>query len=210
MKVAIQNWAACSALAVGLIGVLGGAADAAVRIEGQVQIGGGALAGSTVSLWAASADAPARLAQAQSDADGRFVVSVDATPSGASGLYLVASGGTPAVNKVGGDNKGIDLLAVLGNDPPPKIVVNELTNRRVGVHQREIHQGRIDHRQSARPQDRRRERAEPRRSRDRRMGQGHSRSAQQHANDGAREPRHAWLAHRRVRNGQRRLARPLF
>ena len=102
-------------------------AAAAVRIEGQVQIGGGALAGSTVSLWAASANAPARLAQVQTDADGRFVVSVDATPSGASSLYLVASGGTPAVNKAGGDNKGIDLLVVLGNDPPPKVVVNELT-----------------------------------------------------------------------------------
>jgi hypothetical protein len=102
-------------------------AQAATRIEGQVQIGGGALAGSTVSLWAASADAPARLAQVQSDADGRFVVSVDATPSGVSSLYLVASGGTPAVSKAGGDNKGIDLLAVLGNDPPPKVVVNELT-----------------------------------------------------------------------------------
>ncbi len=115
-------------LAVGLVSAaLSPATAAAVHIEGQVQIGGGALAGSTVSLWAASADAPARLAQVQTDADGRFAVSVDATPSGASSLYLVASGGTPAVNKAGGDNKAIDLLAVLGKDSPPKVVVNELT-----------------------------------------------------------------------------------
>lgn len=127
MTVAIKTWATCGAMSLGLIGCLGGAADAAVRIEGQVQIGGGALAGSTVSLWAASADAPVRLAQVQTDAEGRFVVSADATPSGASSLYLVASSGTPAINKAGGDNKGIDLLAVLGNDPPPKVVVNELT-----------------------------------------------------------------------------------
>jgi hypothetical protein len=80
-----------------------------------------------VSLWAASADAPARLAQVQTDADGRFVVSVDATPGGASSLYLVASGGAPAISKAGGDNKGIDLLAVLEKDPPTKVVVNELT-----------------------------------------------------------------------------------
>ena len=130
MKIEMRRWPARCALILAALGFLGfawGAADAGVRIEGQVQIGGDAVAGSTVSLWAASADAPARLAQVQTDADGRFVVSVDATPSGASSLYLVASGGTPAVNKAGGDNKGIDLLAVLGNDPPPKVVVNELT-----------------------------------------------------------------------------------
>ncbi len=125
----MQKWVGRCALTLAVLGPLGfasGAADAAVRIEGQVQIGGGAVAGSTVSLWAASADAPARLAQVQADADGRFAISVDATLSGASSLYLVASGGAPAVNKAGGDNKGLDLLAVLGKDPPPKVVVNEL------------------------------------------------------------------------------------
>jgi hypothetical protein len=114
-------------VAVALLGWASGPAAAALRIEGHVQVGGGAVAGSTVSLWAASADAPARLAQAQTDADGRFVVSVDATPSGASSFYLVASGGTPAVNKAGGNNPALDLLAVLGGNPPAKVVVNELT-----------------------------------------------------------------------------------
>ena len=113
--------------ALGFLAVAAGAAEAAVRIDGQVQIGGGAVTGSTVSLWAASADVPTRLAQVQTDADGRFAVSVEATPSGASSLYLVASGGAPAINKAGGDGKGIDLLAVIGNDPPTKVVVNELT-----------------------------------------------------------------------------------
>ena len=127
MTIEHARWVMGCALSASLLGLASGAADAAVRIEGQVQIGGGAVAGSTVSLWAASADAPARLAQVQTDADGRFAVSVDATPSGASSLYLVASGGAPAVNKAGGDNKEIDLLAVLGSDPPPKVVVNELT-----------------------------------------------------------------------------------
>ncbi|RBP08174.1 hypothetical protein DFR50_12619 [Roseiarcus fermentans] len=119
-----------SALAVGILGLFGsscGAADAAVRIEGQVQIGGGAVAGSTVGLWAASANAPSRLAQVTTDAEGRFVVSVDAAPNGASSLYLIASGGAPAVAKPGGDSKGLELLAVLGSDPPPRVVINELT-----------------------------------------------------------------------------------
>src|SRR5271165_6125899 len=116
-----------SFLVAGVIAAAVSPAAGATRIEGQVQIGSGAIAGSAVSLWAASAEAPARLAQVQTDADGRFVISVDATPSGASSLYLVASGGTPAINKAGGENNGIHLLAVLGNDPPPKVVVNELT-----------------------------------------------------------------------------------
>ena len=114
-------------MAVALLGWVSGPAAAALRIEGQVQAGGGAVAGSTVSLWAASAGAPARLAQAQTDADGRFVVSVDQTPSGAPSFYLVANGGIPAVNKAGGNNPAIGLLAVLGDAPPAKVVVNELT-----------------------------------------------------------------------------------
>jgi hypothetical protein len=114
-------------MALGLLVWVSGPAAAAIRIEGQVQAGGGAVAGSTVSLWSASADAPARLAQAQTDADGRFVVSVDQTPNDVPSFYLVASGGTPAVNKAGGNNPAIGLLAVLGATPPATVVVNELT-----------------------------------------------------------------------------------
>jgi hypothetical protein len=113
--------------AVGFVGWLLSSAAAAVRIEGQVQAAGGAVAGSTVSLWAASAEAPARLAQTNSDADGRFIVSVEQTPAGASILYLVAAGGTPSINKQGGNNPAIAFLAVLGGQPPDKVVVNELT-----------------------------------------------------------------------------------
>jgi hypothetical protein len=102
-------------------------AEAALRIQGQVEAGHGAVAGSTVSLWAAGADAPVRLAQTQTDAGGQFVVSVDQTPSGTPVLYLVASGGTPAANKVGGNNSALDLMAVLGAAPPAEAVVNELT-----------------------------------------------------------------------------------
>jgi hypothetical protein len=61
-------------MAMGLLGATAGPAAAAVRIEGRVQAGGGAVARSNVSLWAASADAPARLAQAETGADGGFVM----------------------------------------------------------------------------------------------------------------------------------------
>jgi hypothetical protein len=127
MKIAMKKWLAGTAMAFGLLECVTAQADAAVRIEGQVRIGGGAVAGSTVTLWAASVDAPVRLAQVQTDADGQFVVSFDQTPSGASSLYLVASGGTPATDKAKGGKQGIDLLAVLGDNPPAEVVVNELT-----------------------------------------------------------------------------------
>jgi hypothetical protein len=119
---------AAALIATAFFGLISGSAVAATRVEGQVQIGGGAVSGSTVTLWAASADAPAQLAQAKTDANGRFVLSVAQTPSGVPTFYLVGSGGTPAVNKAGGNNPAIGLLAVLGAPPPPaKVIVNELT-----------------------------------------------------------------------------------
>ena len=106
---------------------LAGPAAAAVRIEGQVQAGGGAVARSTVSLWAASADAPARLAQVDTGTDGGFVISTDQTPSAGTVLYLVSNGGEPSINKTTGNNPAIALMAVLGNRPPATVVINEMT-----------------------------------------------------------------------------------
>src|SRR5271169_3637116 len=114
-------------LAVGLLVCACGQATAAVRIEGQVEAGGGAVAKSTVTLWAASANAPARLAQTETGADGRYIISVNQVPSAAVSLYLIATGGVPAVNKAGGDNPAIALMAVLGNKPAARVVLNEMT-----------------------------------------------------------------------------------
>ncbi len=114
-------------IAAGLLSWVASPAEAAVHVEGLVQAGGGPVAQSSVTLWAASADAPARLAEVRSDAEGHFVLSVDQTPGAATSFYLVASGGIPAVNKTAGDNKAIALLAVLGDTPPAKVVVDEFT-----------------------------------------------------------------------------------
>ena len=46
-----------------LLGSACGAASAAVRIEGRVDAGGGAVERSTVTLWAATAGEPRRLAK---------------------------------------------------------------------------------------------------------------------------------------------------
>jgi hypothetical protein len=98
-----------------------------VRIEGQVQAGGGPLSNSTVTLWAAGAAEPRQLAQARTNNDGRFELGSQETLGAEIILYLVAKGGEPAVNKGSGDNPAAALLAVLGNTPPPKVVINEMT-----------------------------------------------------------------------------------
>src|SRR5262245_20978259 len=114
-------------LAVGMLGYACVAATAAVRIEGQVQAGGGPLANSTVTLWGASAGEPRQLAQARTGSDGRFELGSQETLGTDAILYLVAKGGEAAVNKGSGDNPAIAMLAVLGNTPPPRVVVNEMT-----------------------------------------------------------------------------------
>ena len=114
-------------LAAGLIIGAISSATAAVRMEGQVQAGGGAVANSTVTLWAAGADDPKQLGQAKTGADGRFSLSSDETPGSSASLYLVATGGVASVNKASGDNPSIAFLTVLGGALPPTVTINEMT-----------------------------------------------------------------------------------
>ncbi len=121
-------WPAPAAVIVSLLcGFPMRSAAADTRIEGQVQVAGGAVAGSTVTLWAANENAPRQLGQAHTSDDGHFTISVGQSVGNDTSLYLVAVGGTPAVSKAGGVNNALDLLAVLGNNPPAKVTVNELT-----------------------------------------------------------------------------------
>jgi hypothetical protein len=97
---------------------------AAARIEGQVQVDGGPIANSTVTLWSASAAQPRQLAQTKTGSDGRFELDSPEHPGADAILYLVANGGQVAAAKRGG---AIAMLSVLGDTPPPKVVINELT-----------------------------------------------------------------------------------
>src|SRR6516225_5863288 len=117
----------CVGLIVGLLRFPSGPAAAAVSIEGQVQAGGSPLASSTVTLWAASEGEPKQLAQTRSGSDGQFELRTADTPGKDIALYVIAKGGIAAVKKGSGDNPAIALLTVLGNTPPAKIVINELT-----------------------------------------------------------------------------------
>jgi hypothetical protein len=103
------------------------ARPAAAQIGGQVTGAGAPIAGSTVTLWAAGDTTPTQIAQAKSDAAGRFELAVDASRTGRRVLYIIAKGGEPKARGAAGDNPAIALLAVLGTEPPAKVVVNEFT-----------------------------------------------------------------------------------
>jgi hypothetical protein len=109
-----------TALIMCALGFAGTPASAAIHLDGQVQAGGGPVAQSTVTLWAASANAPMHLGQAKTGTDGHFAISVDQSVGSDAILYLIASGGTPAVNEAGGNNPTLDLLAVLSGTPRPR------------------------------------------------------------------------------------------
>ena len=111
----------------GLFGSACSPAAAAVRIEVQVQAGGGAVANSTVTLWGASAGEPKQLAQTQTSSDGHFQLATDETPGADVSLYLIAKGGHATVKTGGDNNPAIALLTVLGSAPPGKVVINEMT-----------------------------------------------------------------------------------
>ena len=107
--------------------VLSCAATAQENINGRVLGGGEPIANSTVTLYAASAEAPRQLAQSHSDASGRFTVNVPGAGGKDSTLYLVAEGGKAAADKSGADNPAIKLLTVLGQQAPATVTINEMT-----------------------------------------------------------------------------------
>jgi hypothetical protein len=78
-------------------------------------------------LWAGSANAPAQLGQAMTDANGHFAILVNQTASNDTTMYLVATGGKPAVGNASADNPALALLTVLGSNPPSKVTINEMT-----------------------------------------------------------------------------------
>src|SRR5271165_422454 len=66
----------------------------AADLAGNVQGAGLPIAGSTVTLYAASTGAPTQLAQGKTDDNGAFNLNVGQTPADTV-LYLIAKGGTP-------------------------------------------------------------------------------------------------------------------
>jgi streptogramin lyase len=114
-------------LAAGWVGCGCSPAAAAVRIEGRVDTGGGAVSRSTVTLWAAGTGEPRRLAQTRTNGEGRFELRAEENPRRDIILYLVAEGGEATVHWSAGDNRALALMAVVGSEPPERVTINELT-----------------------------------------------------------------------------------
>src|SRR5262249_23755016 len=114
-------------LTLGILGYACVPAMAAVRIEGQVQAGGGPLANSTVTLLGGRPGEARQPAQARTSSDGRFELGSQETLGSDVIVYVIAKGGEAAANKGSGDNPAVALLSVLGNTPPSTVVINEMT-----------------------------------------------------------------------------------
>ena len=121
MKRATNLW--LSIFAIGVTVTLTAAPASAQQIEGQVLGAGAPIANARVTLFAATSDAPAQLSQTQSGPDGHFTLPSTRVPGGEVILYLTATGGEPAANRGSGNNPNIALLAVLGPNPPAKLII---------------------------------------------------------------------------------------
>src|SRR5215475_3610500 len=100
---------------------------AADRLSGVVLGAGAPIANATVTLWAASAGAPAQLGRARTGANGRFTLAASAAPASHASLYVVATGGRATANKSAGDNPAIALITVVGSKPRASVTINEMT-----------------------------------------------------------------------------------
>ena len=171
----------------------------ASSLDGQVLGGSAPIANSTVTLWAANAGAPKRLGQTRTGADGRFMLTTPSAPADAS-LYLTAQGGQPTANKAAGNNPAIALITVLGNKPPARVTINEMTTvASVWTHNQFIN-GTTIQATAAATEDRRRQCAELCRSRHRWLGRYDPGPAQWRPDADDGQFRHAGQCAVRLRN----------
>ncbi len=164
---------------VGLLGCICTPAAADVRIEGQVQAGGGPLASSNVTLWAASSGERGQLAQTTSGSDGRFVLSTPDTLGADVSLYGRQGRRT---NRASRQRRQSGNRADLGarQQTAGTRRHQRIHDDSVGMDQRAVSRWHRCQRQPARSPDRGRQRAEFRRSRDRRLRRNDSGRLQQH------------------------------
>ena len=173
---------------------------AAVHIDGQVQAGGGPVAGSTVTLWAGSSGEPKQLAQARTADDGSFALSTDETPGLGASLYVIAKGGVPLGQQERGRQSGAGVSDGAGRDAPTAPDHQRDDDHRIGLDQRAVPRQRGDQGAGAEPEHCRQQCAQFRRSFDRRMGRDHPGPAQQRPDAHHGQLRYARRCARRLRD----------
>lgn len=95
-------------------------------IEGKVEAGGAPISGATVTLWLAGKDAPLKLSEAKTNADGSYKLLVEGSDHNGV-LYLIAEGGISKLSSGKGPNSATTLMATLGTKAPDRVTINELT-----------------------------------------------------------------------------------
>lgn len=103
------------------------AAFAQEQFEGRVIVGGAPIAGAEVTAWQAGAGAPQMLVSTTTDDQGAFVLNVAEGRDQSSVIYLIARGGAAGSAETAGPNPATTLMALLGNELPAKVTINELT-----------------------------------------------------------------------------------
>lgn len=118
-KFAVKHLAALSLLVLATAGCSSDSNGSRRSLDGVVQSGGTAtvrgLPNATVRLYQASTAAPALLASTTSDQDGAFSISIEDIEAGGT-MYVTAELGN-----------GVSLIAVIGEEFPDFVTVNELT-----------------------------------------------------------------------------------
>ena len=119
--VAGQRWTVFALAAAGLLG--GTSAVSAASLKGQVLGSGEPVAQSTVTLWAASAGAPKQLAQARTDAQGRFSLTLEGgynltgLTEGVRACLEVLEGATPPTIAAPGKGERAVMEAIRAHTP---------------------------------------------------------------------------------------------
>ena len=161
--------------------LLGGPALAAEHLKGEVLGGGAPIADSTVTLWAAGQAAPKELGRTRTDAEGRFSLS-RASCARRGGIPLSGRAGRATHGEPGCEQGGQPRHRPddgVGRQAAGQGHDQRDDDRRVGVDPQPAHRRHRDQGRAAATEDRRRQRAELRRSRDRRLGHDHPGPAQQ-------------------------------
>jgi|688.fasta_scaffold49552_4 hypothetical protein len=110
------------------------------ELSGKVEIAGSPIAGATVTIYAASAEAPKQLAQGNTDGTGAFNINFAEMPSNHL-IYLVSRGGTMKASAVKAASDGFILMVLLGQNYPKKVTINELSTVTSGLLPRNLSMG---------------------------------------------------------------------
>ncbi|WP_078085485.1 hypothetical protein [Microbulbifer mangrovi] len=101
--------------------------SAAVAIEGKVEALAKPVSAAAVTLWWAGPGPAKQLAQTKTDNDGRFTLRADTANSDKGVFYVTSVGGEGQTTAQQSPGDALQLMAILGTEPPSRVTINERT-----------------------------------------------------------------------------------